>query len=694
MTPLHSASTPSVSIDTARVEDGSQASARRGITLRTVLLCLSLALLFGFLSPIIDHKLFNTFLGATHLPPGAIAALLFLLLVVNPLLGLASRRLQFSQDESLTVYITCLFSCLVPGHGAENLFVSNLLAPFYYATRENKWLDTLLPNLPEWITPALSNGGGYDEASKAVVDGWYNGLPAGEAIPWGAWLVPLAAWSALIFASYLMLACLGVILRAQWAQREALSFPLLRLPIEMTQDLDIGGRSPRAAFFRSPMMWSGFAVAVAIQIFNGLNFYFPDVPAIPLGIDTTALLTEAPWNQIGKVDLRVWPMAVGITYLLTAEVSFSLWFFYWLLKLQFIVAYSLGYVPAILPSPIGWIGPATRTFASSQQVGAFLTFALILLWTGREHFRHVARRAFGLARPTDIEKSEAMSYPLAFWGFAASFAFLIAWSVAAGVRLDIALGIWLSYLAVAIVLTRMVVEAGLLFVQPGWTPLGSLAQVVGTGAYLSPSSVVPGALLQGSLMTDLRAFLLPSFVQSFKLAHDRKLPARPLLALIFVCIVLTFGLSVWQHIRLGYQGGGGLSFAHTWWITKGATNSVVAARELTREAMPASATNALWVMVGGGLTWALMLARSRLAWFPLHPVGYLVGLTGPINTFWFSIFVGWLCKVTITRFGGTETYRKTTPLFLGLALGDVAMMVLWLAIDGWQGRTKHPLMPG
>jgi hypothetical protein len=48
----------------------------------------------------------------------------------------------------------------------------------------------------------------------------------------------------------------------------------------------------------------------------------------------------------------------------------------------------------------------------------------------------------------------------------------------------------------------------------------------------------------------------------------------------------------------------------------------------------------------------------------------------------------------ITRFGGSDTYRKTTPLFLGVALGDVAMMLFWLIIDGWQGHVGHKLMPG
>ena len=66
-------------------------------------------------------------------------------------------------------------------------------------------------------------------------------------IPWGAWLVPLLAWGSLIFASYIILGCLSVMLRAQWAEREALAFPLLRLPLEMTEDVDRSDKYGRLA---------------------------------------------------------------------------------------------------------------------------------------------------------------------------------------------------------------------------------------------------------------------------------------------------------------------------------------------------------------------------------------------------------------------------------------------------------------
>ena len=105
-------------------------------------------------------------------------------------------------------------------------------------------------------------------------------------------------------------------------------------------------------------------------------------------------------------------------------------------------------------------------------------------------------------------------------------------------------------------------------------------------------------------------------------------------------------------------------------------------------------TNAIWMAFGAAAIYLMMVARSRLLWFPLHPIGYLVALSPPIQRLWASIFLGWLAKVLITRFGGTESYRKAVPFFLGLILGDVTMMVFWLTLDYFQNRQGHMLMPG
>ncbi len=720
-----------------------------GISLRAILLSLGLAFFFGYIIPIVDMKMRNTFLGATHLPPGAVAVLVILLLTVNPLLTLISRqksrislvfgaliafaalsgffftrgntgsllfwlfgagavlmlltlalnlgRQPLSRNEILTVYISCLFSTLAPGHGAENVFVVNLIGPFYYATRENKYLDFMVPYMKPWMTPAIDPAtGGYSEARKAVIDGWFNNSATGQ-VPWGAWLVPLLVWGSAIALMYLMMACLSVMIRKQWAQNEALAFPLLRLPLELTEDVyNANNSAVIGGFFRNGLMWIGFGIAVFIQLLRGLHGYFPDVPDFPLSIDTAPLFTEAPWNQIGGAPVLVWPVIVGITYLLTAEISFSFWFFFWFIKFQLVGAYLLGYPTGALPQPIGAIGGNSKaTFTFYQEIGCYLAYVGIIVYTGREHLKHIVLRGLGRRRAEADEANEAMSYPLAFWGFVVSFALLVGWSIAAGLSPVLAFGIWALYVVIILALTRIIAEAGILFVQQGWVPLGTIGQIFGAGQghwLLGASSLPAAATIQGALMTDLRGFIMPSFIQGFKLAHDRKIALRPLLVLMLACSLITMAMGVYMNVKLGY-GQGGLSL-DAWYAGAASEIPAKSSASLIKGVKDASTWNLVWVALGLALTYGMMLARSRFAWFPLHPIGLLIAQTYPIAAVWFSVFLGWMFKVLITKFGGTDSYRKGVPLFLGLALGDVMMMLFWLVIDGWQGKTGHKLMPG
>jgi hypothetical protein len=55
--------------------------------------------------------------------------------------------------------------------------------------------------------------------------------------------------------------------------------------------------------------------------------------------------------------------------------------------------------------------------------------------------------------------------------------------------------------------------------------------------------------------------------------------------------------------------------------------------------------------------------------------------TTPAQLMWFSIFLGWLCKVTIVRFGGGSFYQNAKPFFLGLIVGDSVAAGFWLVLD-------------
>ena len=41
------------------------------------------------------------------------------------------------------------------------------------------------------------------------------------------------------------------------------------------------------------------------------------------------------------------------------------------------------------------------------------------------------------------------------------------------------------------------------------------------------------------------------------------------------------------------------------------------------------------------------------------------------------LFLGWLAKALITRYGGATAYRKALPFFVGMVLGEFTVGSLW-----------------
>merc|ERR1712138_110845 len=98
----------------------------------------------------------------------------------------------------------------------------------------------------------------------------------------------------------------------QWVESERLSYPIIQLPVEMTQS--------KSHFFRSPLMWLGFTLGITINMINGLNFLFPHLPSLGGKLyDLQLLLTERPWNAIGWSPLAVFPFGVGLSFFIPLD---------------------------------------------------------------------------------------------------------------------------------------------------------------------------------------------------------------------------------------------------------------------------------------------------------------------------------------------------------------------------------------
>jgi hypothetical protein len=66
--------------------------------------------------------------------------------------------------------------------------------------------------------------------------------------------------------------------------------------------------------------------------------------------------------------------------------------------------------------------------------------------------------------------------------------------------------------------------------------------------------------------------------------------------------------------------------------------------------------------------------------FPFHPVGLLFVYTWYMDQIWVSIFIGWLLKVLVVRYGGARLYEAAIPFFFGLILGEVMAAAFWVVV--------------
>ena len=85
----------------------------------------------------------------------------------------------------------------------------------------------------------------------------------------------------------------------------------------------------------------------------------------------------------------------------------------------------------------------------------------------------------------------------------------------------------------------------------------------------------------------------------------------------------------------------------------------------------------------------LTYVRYRFVWWPIHPLGFATGTFYIMNWVWLSVFLAWLFKSAVLKYGGSTSYRRTRPFFLGLILGHTFVGGMWLVIDYFTGMNGN-----
>ena len=668
------------------------AEIRHALTPRALIIGAVCVAGLGFLIPYSDLKLQGTWIAACHLPIGVFCFFFILVGLVNSFLRKAMPRKALAAPELLFIYCMMLAGSGVPSFGLTEYLFPTLVGYRYFASPENKWEDLFFKHIPDWLTPTNE---------KAVRD-FYEGLPPGQPIPWGAWATPLLAWTILALAFFVIMACVTVIFRKQWVENEHLIFPLVQLPLDMMDGAD---KSIMPPFLCNKLMWIGAAIPLLIHSWNGFHALYPAVPAIPLAQGLNQFFRGKPWDHIGMVTILLHFSIVGFSFLLSAELSFSLWFFFVLFNLESVALCALGVeVPPIPNYP-------TQASAALQMLGAFWTLYVYMLYLVRGQIGEMVKKAFNLtARSTSPpgplstrgegvsdgpcspsprvewgsggEVDEPLSYTVAVWGIIIGFAVIGAWCSLAGTAAWLGmLSFFISFMT-AVVLTRMVAEGGLLFIQAPFRPTDMYVVTTGSG-WMSPRAQTLHAFFERVFMLDLRTFLMPSIMDSYKIAQVAKLNKRHLMLGIGVAVVIAIAASYISIMNVCYHQGAVSLLG--WFCTASPRQPFETLVSNLATPKHASPISMLFIAIGVATTLGLSFARARFAWWPFHPLGYAMGPSWPMIQLWFSILIGWIAKSVLLHYGAFGTYRKAKPFFMGLVVGEFLAAGIWVAISAATG---------
>ncbi len=565
---------------------------------------------------------------------------LFALAGLNALLRRKLPRLALTRADLVVVYVMLVMSCTIATHD----FIINLMSTMgwasWYATPENRWEQLLFPHLPRWMFV-------WD---RDVLQGaFYGSRPLHDPEVLRVWLPPLAFWSVFILSIGWIMLCMSVIVRRAWMDETKLSFPIVRLPLELTQ-----ADSP-GSLVRSRALWAGFLAAAALGVLNGLHVWYPNLPHIPVRARWVSF-PYPPWSAAGPMAIAWYPFGIGLAYIVPLDISFSCWFFYLFYRAQAVLGYLAGYgsVPDF-------------PFVREQGMGAWLAFGVSLLVVYRRYLARIFRSAVGLERVDD--SGEPMSYRLAVWGLAGGVLVFGGFWAIAGMSLVWVVVVLAVYLLVSLSITRVRAEAGGQHNVWDLEPM-NLMRLFDSHA-LGPANLAMAAASHWYWRLN-RSHPMPSQFEAFKLAQENGMKLNSLVIPMLAAFAIATVAGMWACLHIFYRDGAARCYGFPVWTGIESYGWLSRALDPGFEAEPSR-----WGVVGGAAGFTALLAwlRTRFIWFPFHPLGYCMASEMP--WLWFPFFVAWALKLTVLHSGGLRLYRQTLPFFLGLVLGDYVTGAVW-----------------
>ena len=569
----------------------------------------------------------------------------FLIALVNLAVQRVAPGSALDPGEILTIYVMLSVAGTLCSHDLLQILIPMLTYPAYNANPQNRWDELILPHVPAWAIVT----------DKEAV----TGLAVGNAWLYRArillaWCRPLGLWTVFLLALMTALFCINTVFRQPWTEKERLSFPIVQIPLIIATGL--------RELLTNRLFWIGFGIAALIDVVNGFHFLYPNIPEIPIvkAFEFREYFMERPWNAIANTDINLYPFVIGLAFFLPTDLAFSCWFFFLFFKLQMVLTAAVG-IHELPGFP----------FPNEQAGGGYLALGLLAIWLARRHLAGVWRTVLG--RPGGLDESaEPMRYRTALVVLLLSTAILIGGGMALGGSFGMLVWFFGIFFLYSLAIARMRAELG-----PPAHDLHGMGPGMLINNALGTENVSEGNLATFSMFfwfnRAYRAHFSAHSMEGLKIAQLKRIAARSMMVAIGVALIVGLISAYWALLHAlyvhGYSGRpAGQAFACQGW------NRLEGWLSFPQE--PRVAATAATVL-GAGFTLFLGLMRTRFTWWLWHPVGYATSTSWSMGKLWACLFIGWLAKALITRYGGAVAYRQAMPFFVGLVLGEFVVGSLW-----------------
>ncbi len=572
--------------------------------------------------------------------------LLILILINLYLLKRFLPKYSLTQAELIAIYAMLTLGASIAGRDMLQILIPVIGWPFWFATPENEWSQLFHRYIPRWLTVS----------DQRVLQDFYEGKSS--FYNWDnfqAWLSPVLWWSAFIVVLGFVMICANVLVRKQWTRNERLSYPIIQLPMAITAD---GGTSQ---FFRNKLLWIGFFSAAGLDILNGLHYFFPVLPHLPVSYldhNIGRYFTSKPWNAVGSLRLPLYPFAIALGFFLPLDLSFSIWFFYLFRKGQQVLGSAMG-LRALPQFP----------YLNQQSSGAWIGLFFVAIWLSRSHLKVVIKCIFRRRGPEDLD--EPLRYRTAAIGIIIGMTLLTLFCYTAGMSLLIIIPFFVIFFMLSTAITRMRAELGpptheLVNMNAG----NMLVDILGSRR-VGANNLTVFPLFWFFSGRGYRSHMMPHQLESFKMAENARVNGKRLVYAMVIAMALGGLSAFWALLHLSFKLGLDL-------IPIGHDSSVF--RMLQGRINNPGGTNvpAVGFMgIGMVFTFLLMFIRMRFLWWPLHPAGYALSMNFGIDYIWSCLVISCLIKWLVLKYGGMRLHRKATTFFFGVILGEYCTGGFW-----------------